>query len=210
MPQGRFITFEGGEGAGKSTQVDKLRASLEDKGIDVLVTREPGGSPSAENIRSLLVTGAPDRWSPMTEALLHTAARQEHLENTVRPALATGQWVLCDRFFDSTMAYQGYAQGLGKHIVEQLNAMVVKETIPDLTLVFDLPVEQGLARTQGRGGNEDRYERMGQSFHETLRSAFLDIVRENAGRCELVDATLSIDDIAERVWTIVGARYFDA
>ncbi len=210
MPRAQFITFEGGEGAGKSTQADKLRARLEDKGVDVLVTREPGGAPSAEEIRALLVTGEPDRWTPLTEALLHTAARQEHLENTVRPALASGRWVLCDRFYDSTMAYQGYAQGLGKGLVEQLNALVVRDTVPDLTLVFDLPVEQGLSRAQIREGNEDRYERMGQSFHEALRSAFLDIARENASRCELLDASQSIDQIAGRVWKIVEARYFDA
>lgn len=210
MPQGQFITFEGGEGAGKSTQVEHLRTRLEGKGIDVLVTREPGGSPSAEDIRALLVTGAPDRWTPVTEALLHSAARQEHLEKTVRPALAAGKWVLCDRFFDSTMAYQGYAQGLGKGLVEQLNELVVKETVPNLTLVFDLPVETGLTRTHIREGDEDRYERMGQPFHEALRAAFLDIARENPDRCELVDASQSIQEIADKVWNIVQARYFDA
>ena len=151
--RGRFITFEGGEGAGKSTQARRLAAALRARGLEVVETREPGGSPGAEEIRRLLTTGEAGRWSPMAETLLHNAARADHLRRTVRPALAAGSWVVSDRFADSTMAYQGYGQGLDRGFIAALSAAVVDGLEPALTLVFDLPVEQGLGRAaaQARG-----------------------------------------------------------
>ena len=166
--RGRFITFEGGEGAGKSTQIGRLAEKLRDKRYPVATTREPGGSPGAEAIRALLVSGDAERWSPQTEALLINAARADHLERTIRPALAQGQWVICDRFADSTMAYQGYGMGLDRAWLEELRRRVVADTEPGLTLIFDLPVEVGL----GRAVASQRYEKMGRAFHDALRAAF--------------------------------------
>ena len=164
---GHFITFEGGEGAGKSTQIKLLAKALRTLGYDVVETREPGGSPGAEQIRTLLVTGEVGRWSPMSEALLHYAARRNHVETTVMPALRAGQWVVSDRFADSTMAYQGYGHGMGRERIEQLHALALGPFKPDLTLILDLPVEAGLRRaTAGHDGAEDRYERMDRAFHE--------------------------------------------
>ncbi len=190
--RGKFITFEGGEGAGKSTQVSLLARALEEKGLEVVETREPGGSPGAEEIRALLVSGAVGRWEPMTEALLHYAARREHLAKRVRPALAQGQWVISDRFADSTMAYQGYGQGLDRGLIADLHRLVVGDFAPDLTLILDLPVEQGLrraARRDGDGGAETRYERMDRAVHERLRAGFLEIARLAPERCAVIDAT---------------------
>lgn len=204
---GRFITFEGGEGAGKSTQIRLLVDALEKNGRTVLQTREPGGSPGAEEIRSLLVTGDGDRWTGMTEVLLHFAARADHLERVVRPALKDGMWVLCDRFVDSSMAYQGIAQSLGKGVIEHLTELVVGKTIPDLTLILDLPVADGLARAGARGEGEDRYEKMGQAFHETLRQAFLDIATDAPDRCKVIDATNDIDAVHQAVWDATAARF---
>ncbi|MFQ5958239.1 MAG: dTMP kinase, partial [Alphaproteobacteria bacterium] len=174
MGGGRFITIEGGEGAGKSTQAERLCAALRARGLDVVATREPGGSPGAEAIRRLLVSGAPERWDATTEALLHFAARRDHLVRTVLPALARGAWVVSDRFADSTTAYQGYAHGLGVEPVETLHRLVVGDHSPDLTLILDLPVDLGLARARRRGG-DDRYERMDAGFHQRLREGFLAI-----------------------------------
>ena len=165
MTLGKFITMEGGEGAGKSTQIANLAAALRAVGIVVVVTREPGGSRRAEEIRKLLVRGATDRWHPMTEALLHNAARMEHVEELVRPALARGEWVLCDRFTDSTVAYQGFGHGLGREVIEDLHSLVFGGFLPDLTLILDLDVELGLARATAAARGEDRYERMGRDFH---------------------------------------------
>ncbi|MEQ8357234.1 MAG: dTMP kinase [Kiloniellaceae bacterium] len=189
--RGRFITLEGGEGAGKSTQQRRLAAWLRDGGRDVVETREPGGSPGAEEIRALLVTGAAGRWDAVTEALLHFAARRDHLVQTVEPALDRGAWVVCDRFADSTMAYQGYGYELGREKVAALYDLVVGDTHPDLTLVLDLPVAEGLARARSRKGapGEDRYERMDIAFHERLRVGFHDIVVREPGRCVLIDAS---------------------
>lgn len=198
---GRFITFEGGEGAGKSTQIRLLSEALEKAGHAVLQTREPGGSPGAEEIRSLLVTGDGDRWTGMTEVLLHFAARADHLERVVRPALSEGKWVLCDRFVDSSMAYQGVAQAMGKDVIRDLTNLVVSTTMPDLTLILDLPVADGLARAGARGEGEDRYEKMGQAFHETLRQAFLDIATDAPGRCKVIDATADINAVQQAIWT---------
>ncbi|MCE7997841.1 MAG: dTMP kinase [Rhodobiaceae bacterium] len=204
---GRFITFEGGEGAGKSTQIRLLGNALEKSGHTVLQTREPGGSPGAEEIRSLLVTGDGDRWTGMTEVLLHFAARADHLERVVRPALKAGTWVLCDRFVDSSMAYQGIAQALGKDVIGELADLVVGTTMPDLTLILDLPVADGLARAGARGEGEDRYEKMGHAFHETLRQAFLDIATDAPERCKVIDATQQIDGVHRAVWDATAARF---
>jgi dTMP kinase len=187
--QGRFITLEGGEGAGKSTQAKRLVAALRQAGIDVLETREPGGSPGAEEIRRLLTTGEPNRWSPMAETLLHFAARADHLRRTIRPALSAGRWVCCDRFTDSTMAYQGYGHGVDRDFIASLAGAVLKDLRPDLTLVFDLPVEQGLGRAAKRAGREDRYEKMDRGFHEALRRGFLAIAAGDPQRCVVIDAS---------------------
>lgn len=204
---GRFITFEGGEGAGKSTQIRLLSDALEKAGYAVLQTREPGGSPGAEEIRALLVTGDGDRWTGMTEVLLHFAARADHLERVVRPALSEGKWVLCDRFVDSSMAYQGVAQSLGKDVIRDLTNLVVSTTMPDLTLILDLPVTDGLARAGARGEGEDRYEKMGQTFHETLRQAFLDIATDAPDRCKVIDATADINAVQQAIWTATTKRF---
>lgn len=204
--RGRFITFEGGEGTGKTTQIKLLAAHLEARGQDVVQTREPGGSPGAEAIRDLLVTGETGRWEPSTEAQLHYAARNEHLERVIRPALERGATVLCDRFSDSTMAYQGIVQGLGADTVNTLDNLVVKETRPDLTLIFDLDSKTGLERAGGRAGDEDRYERMGADFHQKLRDAFLKIAGDNLDRCVIVDASGSIADVSEAIRKFVDQK----
>lgn len=206
MSQGRFITLEGGEGAGKSTQMELLAGLLRQRGLRVLTTREPGGAVGAEQIRRLLVEGEPGRWDPMTEALLHFAARRDHVVRTVWPALAEGQWVLCDRFADSTLAYQGYGHGLPPHAIEQLYDMTLGLFVPDLTVILDLPVEEGLRRAAGRGGAEDRYERMGLAFHERLRQGFVEISRHHPQRCALVSAAASVEDVHARIRAIVEER----
>ena len=185
----RFITLEGGEGAGKSTQARRLAAALRGSGLDVVETREPGGSPGAEEIRRLLTTGEPDRWSPMAETLLHFAARSDHIRRTIRPSLKAGRWVCCDRFADSTMAYQGYGYGVDREFIARLASVVLGELRPDLTLVFDLPVAQGLARAANRTGHEDRYEKMDRKFHEALRRGFLDIAAKDPQRCVVIDSS---------------------
>lgn len=199
MTQLRFITLEGGEGAGKSTQARMLAARLIERGHKVTLTREPGGAAGAESIRTLLVTGDAARWTPLAETLLHFAAREDHLAHTIRPALARGEWVICDRFVDSTFAYQGAAQGSRPEIINTLSEIVIGEDMPGLTLILDLPVATGLARAHARGG-EDRYERMGPAFHETLRRAFLDIAAAQPERCRVIDATRDLDHVARQIW----------
>tara|TARA_B100000676_G_scaffold133226_1_gene132256 strand:- start:6814 stop:7440 length:627 start_codon:yes stop_codon:yes gene_type:complete len=204
---GRFITLEGGEGAGKSTQIQRLIAWLtKEQGHQVIATREPGGSDGAEAIRELLVNGEVDRWDAETEALLHFAARRDHVERRVRPALEAGIWVVCDRFADSTRAYQGIVQCAGLDYIEELYRLTLGGLAPDLTLILDLPVELGLERARERGGS-DRYERMGLAFHEALREAFLVIAAKHADRCAIVDATGSVDEIAARLRHVVSTRW---
>ncbi len=186
--RGRLIAFEGADGAGKSTQIAAIGEALQARGLDIVATREPGGTPGAEAIRELLVSGPGDRWDPMSEALLHYAARREHLVHRVLPALAAGRWVLTDRFADSTMAYQGYAQGLGQAAVDRLHALAVDGLTPDLTLIFDLPGEAADRRRATRGGPGSRYERFDADFQATVRAAFRDIARRQADRCVLIDA----------------------
>jgi dTMP kinase len=201
-----FITFEGGEGSGKSTQIKALGARLKAAGRDVLLTREPGGTPEAEAIRTLLVSGEVTRWTAKSEALLNYAAREQHLEQVIRPALAEGRIVICDRFMDSTRAYQGYAGGCDLGLIDALEHAIVGATRPQLTLVFDLDPELGLKRAHGRGDAvaEDRYERKGLAFHRRLREGFLEIVRRDPKRCRLVDAAQDVETVAESVWSIVS------
>ncbi|WP_341704066.1 dTMP kinase [Ferrovibrio sp.] len=213
-PRGRFVTLEGGEGAGKSTQIGRLAERLAAAGLDVVTTREPGGTPGGEEIRRLLVTGEPGRWDAMTETLLHYAARREHVEKTVKPALARGAWVISDRFADSTMAYQGCAGSVGRDAVRALHRLVLGDFAPDLTVILDLPVELGLQRAKGRqaatasaAAAEDRYERMGSAFHETLRQAFHEIAAAEPQRCRLIDATGDADAVAVRIWDAVAGHF---
>jgi dTMP kinase len=205
---GRFITFEGGEGGGKSTQVARLVDSLSLAGISVLRTREPGGAPGAEEIRNLLVGGDTARWDAIGEALLVSAARRDHLVTTILPALAAGTWVVCDRFADSTMAYQGYAGGVDRVVLAALYRMVAGDFVPDLTLILDLPVATGLARARARAtAGEDRFERMGNDFHERLRAGFLEIARNEPQRCVVIDATASVDEVHDVVLATVRQRF---
>lgn len=206
MTRGRFITFEGGEGAGKSTQAKRLVQRLAQAQVDALSTREPGGSPGAEAIRALLVTGAPDRWSAASETLLLYAARCDHIERFIRPALERGAWVVCDRFADSTRAYQGAAGGAPEELIAALEQAVLQDVRPDLTLVFDLPPEVGLKRAEGRGGAEARFEAKGLAFHVRLRERFRAIARAEPERCVLIDAEAEPDAVAEAVWSAVRER----
>lgn len=205
MP-GLFITFEGGEGTGKSTQIARLAERLKPLSRDVLVTREPGGTPEAEAIRALLVSGDVSRWTPAAEALLNSAARDSHLVKVIRPALADGAIVLCDRFMDSTRAYQGHAGGCDPAFIDALERTIVGTTRPALTLIFDLDPAIGLVRAKARSdaAAEDRYERKGIAFHHRLREGFLDILRRDPQRCRLVDASLTVDDVEDSVWAIVS------
>lgn len=206
MQRGRFISLEGGEGTGKSTQARRLAERLGSDGREVVLTREPGGSPGAEAIRRLLVEGDADRWSAVSETLLVYAARRDHIERLIAPAIARGAWVICDRFFDSTRAYQGAGGGAPAALIEALEREVVAEVTPDLTLILDLPVEAGLSRAAGRAGGEGRFESKGHAFHERLRAAFLDIARLEPERCAVLSAEGDPDTVAARIWDVVAAR----
>jgi dTMP kinase len=198
-PTGRFITLEGGEGAGKSTQIARLKSWLEGRGHTVVATREPGGSPGAEMVRKLLVEGPAERWDGTTEALLHFAARRDHLRAMVWPALKQSTWVVSDRFADSTLAYQGYGHGVDRSLIAQLYALSVGDFRPDLTLVLDLPVEVGLARAASRRGVETRYESLPLDFHRRVRAGFLEIATREPKRCAVIDAAQDIDAIAAAI-----------
>lgn len=203
MTRGQFISFEGGEGAGKSTQVLRLVESLRARDLEVVRTREPGGSPGAEEIRALALNGTAERWSAMTETLLMYAARSDHLERTIRPALERGAWVVCDRFADSSRAYQGAGGGVDLGFIEQMDAAIVGSTQPDLTLILDLPVEKGLERALARGGADLRFETKGIDFHQRLREGFMRIADAHPGRCRLIDADATQDEVFERIWAAV-------
>lgn len=189
MAEARFITLEGGEGSGKSTLARGVAEALRARGREVIVTREPGGAPGAEAIRALLVGGEPERWSALEEALLFGAARANHLRLTIGPALARGAWVVCDRFYDSTRAYQVAAGGLEPSVLDALNRLIEAPT-PDLTLVLDLDPAAGLPRSRGEGAGEDRFERMDPSFHARVRAEFLAIAKGETKRCVVIDAAL--------------------
>jgi len=199
----KFVTFEGGEGGGKSTQLRLLAEALRKAGETVVTTREPGGAPGAEEIRKLLVEGDPGRWPPNAEALLHFAARAEHLAKVIRPALDAGKWVLSDRFADSTLAYQGYGQAQDLNWLQELRSQIVGKTEPGLTLILDLPVEQGL----GRVATQQRYERMGKAFHERLHAGFLAIAAAEPERCTVIDATQSVEAVASDVRAAVAKKF---
>ena len=206
VTRGRFITFEGGEGVGKSTQVRLLADRLAGRG-EVVVTREPGGSPGAEAIRALLVSGPVERWSPITETLLMYAARRDHIERVIAPALARGAWVICDRFYDSSRAYQGAAGGAPAGLLRALEADVVGDLIPDLTLILDLPAEVGLARASQRGQGEGRFEAKGAVFHERLRAAFLEIAAGEPDRCRVINADADVDAVSDRIKAVLDQRW---
>ncbi len=204
---GRFITLEGGEGTGKSTQVKRLKAALEARGLKVLATREPGGSPGAEEIRKLLVEGEPGRWNPITETLLAYAARADHVARTIGPALAAGTWVISDRFNDSTFAYQGVGRGVERETIRRIDSAVLDDFQPDLTLVLDLDVKTGLERANARAGAENRFEKFGPEFHERLRQSFLDIAKRAPERCRVIDASGGVDDVAQAIFVAVARRF---
>lgn len=198
MNGGRFITFEGIDGSGKSTQARLLAAFLRATGLDVVLTREPGGAPGAEEIRRLLVEGAPDRWSPETEILLFTAARRDHLEKTIRPALDNGATVISDRFADSTRVYQGAARGDLRALVDTLHDAVIGVE-PDLTFVIDMDPEEALRRGLARQSGEDRFEEMGEGFQQRLRAGFHDLATDRPDRCFLINGARDPDEIAADV-----------
>ena len=209
LTRGQFITLEGGEGAGKSVQARRLAARLIKLGLDVVLTREPGGSPHAEALREFILSGTAARFGPAGEALLFSAARIDHIDVTIAPALARGAWVICDRFADSTRAYQGVAGRLDRGFITRLEQVAVGERRPDLTLILDLPAEQGLARAaqrRGAGAKADRFESEDVAFHATLREAFLAIAREEPQRCVVIDASRPEAEVGQAIWRAVHER----
>jgi dTMP kinase len=208
LRRARFITLEGGEGAGKSVQARRLEARLKGVGLDVARTREPGGSPHAEALRDVILSGFARPFGPEGEALMFAAARVDHLDATILPALERGHWVVCDRFADSTRAYQGAAGELPADHVARLEEIVVGDNRPDLTLILDIPPETGLERAdlrRGEGG-ADRFEAEGIGFHRILRRAFLDIAAAEPKRCAVIDALKSEDEVEAEIWAVVEAR----
>jgi dTMP kinase len=204
--RGRFITFEGGEGAGKTTQLERLARWLEGRGLEVVRTREPGGTPGAEAIRGLLVEGAAERWLPSTELLLVAAARDDHLRRLILPALARGAWVLCDRYVDSTYAYQGVAGGLGPERIGALHERVLEAPRPDLTLLLDLPHAVGLARREA-AGRTTRFDAMDEAFHARVREGFLALAAGEPDRIALVDASPDPEAVATHIRDLVARRF---
>ena len=203
---GKLITFEGGEGAGKSTQVSILVDRLLRAGRHAIATREPGGSPVAEDIRETLLSGKVKQFGPFAEALLFSIARQDHIETVIGDALARGQWVVCDRFLDSTRAYQGATGGVPAPVISALERLTLHGVMPNLTIVLDIPVEEGLARMARRRGAPDRFESQDIAQHERIRKAFLDIAEEEPGRCVVIDARKPEALVAEDVWEAVAER----
>lgn len=205
---GRFITFEGGEGAGKSTQVNILAERLSRSGRSVFVTREPGGSPAAEEIREVLLSGQVAQFGPLAESVLFAVARADHIDNAIQGALQQGQWVICDRFIDSTRAYQGTTGGVPRGLINALEKLTVGALMPDVTFILDIPAEEGLARAEARaeGQDLDRFEGQELMTHERIRRGFLDIAEEEPGRCVVVDASQPEAMVAEDVWETVLQR----
>ena len=202
--RGLFITFEGGEGAGKSTQIKRLAETLEARGLDVLVTREPGGSPGAEAVRHVLLSGAAESLGLKMEAMLFAAARSDHVEQVIRPAVTQGNIVLCDRFMDSSRVYQGKAEGMPEGFVEELERVTVNGMVPDLTLILDLDPEEGLRRAAARGtGPADRYEKESLALHKVRREGFLEIARQEPQRCRVIDAARDPDIVASHIMRAV-------
>ncbi len=198
---GRFITLEGGEGAGKSTLQAALAARLHGEGVDTLLTREPGGTPLAEAIRKLLLHPPKDEaWTPLAEALLVNAARSDHLDKQIRPALAAGKWVICDRFSDSTRVYQGIGERVPQSVLAMMEQAVVAETAPDLTLILDLPVDLAHVRRASRDADPDTFERRPDDFHRAVRLGFAQIARDDPERCRLIDASRPKDEVVALAW----------
>jgi dTMP kinase len=212
VARGKLITFEGGEGVGKSTQIARLAVALKQAGTEPIATREPGGSPGAEEIRHLLVTGATHRWDAVSETLLVFAARRDHLVRKILPTLVDGRWVLCDRFTDSTLAYQGYGHGIDRDQIEVLHKLVCGFLKPDLTLILDLPVETGLTRAgarraaAGEAGASARFEQLDTKFHNRVREGFLDIASRDSKRCVVVDATGKPETVERAIRRAVTER----
>jgi dTMP kinase len=204
--RGRFISFEGGEGAGKSTQMRLLAQRLLAAGKKITVTREPGGSQGGEEIRKLLVEGEPERWTPVAETLLFLAARVDHVARVIEPALAAGEWILCDRFADSTVVYQGAGRGLGVERVRTLQRDV-GTLMPDLTFILDLDPHLGLSRTHRRGADETRFEKFDLTFHEKLREAFLRIASNDPDRCVVIDAAKPVEEVSADILLKIEARF---
>ncbi len=206
--RGRFITLEGGEGAGKSVQAQRLEEKLKSLGLSVVRTREPGGSPHAEELRKVILSGFAAQLGPDAEALLFAAARIDHLDKAIVPALERGAWVVCDRFSDSTRVYQGVAGKVSSDVIARLEEVVVGGNGPDLTVILDIPAEAGLERARLRRGTDgaDRFEAEGVEFHETLRRAFLEIAAAEPKRCLVVDALKSEEEVAEAIWSAVETR----
>ena len=202
--RGLFITFEGGEGCGKTTQIQNLANRIKSiESIPFVVTREPGGAPSAELIRGLLVNGDAEKWRPATEGLLMSAARHEHVEQIIRPALAQNKLVMSDRFVDSTIVYQGIVGGMARNDIDAMNHIACGDIYPDVTIILDIDSQIGLARAKSRGGGEDRFEAKGLAYHEKVRAGFLDIAANDPSRCVVINANRTPDDIAEDVWRVV-------
>lgn len=204
--RGKFISFEGGEAVGKSTQTKRLVAAIEAAGHHCILTREPGGVPAAEEIRNVTLHGAADKWDPLSEALLFTAARRRHVIELIEPALARGDWVVCDRFYDSTLVYQGYIKKLPHATIAQLHDIALNGLQPDLTLLLDVPGEVTLARVAKRKNPQDRIEAEHGRIYDQLRDAFLDIAHRNPQRCVVIDALPGKDDVAIAILQTVQAR----
>jgi len=206
--RGKFITFEGGEGTGKSTQAALLARRLESLGLSVRITREPGGSPGAEIIRHVLLSGAAKPFGPEAEAILFAAARDDHVRQTILPALAAGKWVVCDRFADSTRVYQGVLGAVDQRFIKALERVSIGDLHPDLTLVLDAPIELGMRRAAGRrrGSNPDRFEAENADFHQKLRQTYRALAAAEKERCVIIDARAPKKVVAERVWQAVNAR----
>ena len=198
-----FITFEGGDGSGKSTQVNLLKDYLDNLNFETIKTREPGGTPSAEILRDLLTTGEVEKWTPMSEALLMWASRYEHLIQVIEPALNSGKNVICDRFYDSTYAYQGVAHNLGIDKMEKLKKIIIGDIEPDVTFVLDIDPKVGLKRSLDRPNQENRFESYNIDFHNKIRSAFLEIANKNKNRCVVIDASLNEQEINNLIITVI-------
>lgn len=209
LRRGRFITFEGPDGSGKTTQIARLAAKLEGRGVRVVRTREPGGSPGADAIRHIVLSGAAESLGVETEALLFAAARYDHIRTIIRPALEAGAFVLCDRFLDSTRAYQGSTPGLDQAFLEELEAATTEDARPDLTIILDLPTETSLHRMAERrqSGSADRFEKDGFDIQEARRRTFLDIAAREPERCVVVDATGAVEDVSDRIEQVVLKRF---
>lgn len=207
--RGRFITFEGGEGTGKSTHAARLAERLKAFGVGVHLTREPGGSPGAEIMRYVILSGVAKPLGAEAEAMLFAAARDDHLKTVIRPALKRGVWVICDRFADSTRVYQGVAGNVDTRSIRALERIIVGETKPDLTFILDVPVKVGMERAALRRGSTgaDRFENEAVTFHEKLRDGFLMLAASEPERCVLIDATASRDEVAEQIWRVVNERF---